>query len=307
MQLQLDVHEQLDLALDIFLRSSDRSVRVERFLDAHDSMICGDAALLQNSFLNLALNARDAMPDGGRLVVRTTNRELAEFFCMTLGGGIEPGHYIEVIVEDNGSGIEQSQLERIFDPFYSTKPPGRGTGLGLATVYGTMRRHGGGVVVRSEPGQGTVFTMYLPLGVKACTGEDESAVLRDVPVRGSGSVLVVDDEELVRTTTAAMLKALGYTVHIADNGEHALELLRTDAAVDLVLLDVVMPGLSGPESGRVMREIRPGLKIVFCSGYTRFEDDRELEKVQARGFLHKPFVLADLSRIVAEVIRQPAG
>jgi len=293
----LDIHNPIREAIALLQRSIDRNIRIEKRFGATAEQVVGDPTLLQNAFLNLGINARDAMPEGGTLTFTTRNLILEGVTGRELPADVLPGRYIEVTVMDTGLGMTTEVLEKVFEPFYTTKPVGRGTGLGLATVYGTVREHGGTIRVDSRPGQGTTVRMLLPQDHRASTPqkvEDTSVV------RGHGCVMVVDDEDLVRSMAKAQLKSLGYEVILAKDGVEALEMYaRLKDKVDLVLLDVVMPRLGGRDTLKRLRMMNPEVRVILSSGFDPEGALEDLDGLGATGFIAKPYRQAQLSQAVA--------
>lgn len=256
-----------------------------------------DPSQLDQILMNLAVNARDAMPEGGRFILETKNRPLDPDYCREHAEGT-PGPYVLLSVSDTGGGMDRETLSHIFEPFFTTKAADKGTGLGLATVFGIVQQNKGFLRVYSEPGQGTTFCIYLPgLGEEGHLSREAAAEEEEAAVRGSETILLVEDEEQVRTLTQRMLEELGYTVVAAASPEEALTLFHNLAALpDLLLTDVIMPGMSGRELHNRLAVSWPGMRAVFISGYTA-----ELlapHQVLAPGthFLQKPFGLPELSR-----------
>jgi signal transduction histidine kinase/FixJ family two-component response regulator len=266
-----------------------------------------DAAQLESALLNLALNARDAMPNGGRLTIELGNRVLDEQYCRQ-HIEVVPGDYAMLAVSDTGDGMTPDVLARVFEPFFTTKPDGKGTGLGLAMVFGFVKQSGGHVNIYSEPGEGTTVRIYLPraISTSAQAGQRTGSPV-DLP-RGSATVLVVEDEAAVREIACAILGDLGYHVLEAPDGEEGLRVFGAHASdVDMLLTDVVLPGkLRGRELAERITAIRPEVKVLFMSGYTensivhhgRLDDGVEL--------LGKPFKREQLARKVAEVLTTAA-
>jgi two-component system, cell cycle sensor histidine kinase and response regulator CckA len=259
-----------------------------------------DPGQIEQVIMNLAVNARDAMPRGGSLTIETSNVEVdAELAARHLGA--EPGPYVLVSVADTGCGMDRETLERAFEPFFTTKPVGQGTGLGLATVYGIVQQTGGHIWAYSEPGRGSTFKLYLPR-----VWEEPAAAEETVPaprVGGSETVLLVEDEEIVRSLVREMLEASGYCVLEAPHGAAAIALAEAHGdAIDVLLTDVVMPGVSGQELAAELGAIRPGLRVVFTSGYT--EDAIANHGVLRPGtaFLEKPFTAAQLAQKLRSVL-----
>jgi two-component system cell cycle sensor histidine kinase/response regulator CckA len=267
--------------------------------------IRADQGQLEQVIINLAVNARDAMTGGGKLVIRTYTAAFDEALRRK-GEEMAAGDYVVVEVSDTGCGIPKEILDRIFDPFFSTKEVGEGTGLGLSTVYGIVKQTGGYIFVDSQVGKGTVFTIYLPRHAQRrgeVAVEPDARSARDLT--GIGSVLLVEDEDAVRSFSARALRNKGYEVHEARSGEAALEMLRSDAALaalDLLVTDVVMPRLDGPTLVREVRERRPNLKVIFISGYAEDNFRQRLGEEEGIHFLPKPFTLKQLAGKVKEVM-----
>ncbi|MDQ2670334.1 MAG: response regulator, partial [Gemmatimonadota bacterium] len=263
-----------------------------------------DRAQLEQVLVNLALNARDAMPAGGRLTIETSPVMLDESYVRRRTGvQIRPGPYIMLAVSDTGSGMDATTLARAFEPFFTTKPVGQGTGLGLSTVYGIVKQSGGYVWPYSEPGLGTTFKVYLPL---AGSDEHRESVADNggaAPSRGNEIVLVVEDEDVVRHLASRTLGSLGYTVLEARHGGEALQVLsRRDSGVQLVLSDVVMPGIGGRELGESVANAHPGLPILYMSGYTGEDVVQRGLLAPGAPFLPKPFTPDALGRKVREML-----
>jgi len=270
-----------------------------------------DQGQFEQVVINLAVNARDAMAaEGGHLAIRTSNLTLSR----PLVGESEqvpPGDYVLIEIADTGTGIPKAHLDRIFEPFFSTKEFGAGTGLGLSTVYGIVKQTGGFILVDSEMGAGTSFRIYLPR-YHETEGEGRAAssdpeVARDLT--GAGTILLVEDEDAVRTFAARALRKKGYSVLEAGSGEQALEVIgeAETGAVDLLITDVIMPQLDGPTLAVRLREQQPGLKVIFISGYTEDSFRQQLDTAEDVHFLSKPFNLRDLAGTVKEVLASGGG
>jgi len=266
-----------------------------------------DPSQLEQVIVNLAVNARDAMPQGGRLTIETANVELDQAYAEQHFPA-QPGSYVLLAVSDTGTGMDAATMSRIFEPFFTTKETGKGTGLGLATVYGVVKQSGGYIWVYSEPGQGTSFKVYLPRVTEA-PEPTRPGPAAAAPLRGSETVLLVEDDEMVRTLTRRMLEARGYTVLSASRGEDALGVVeRHDGPIDLLVTDVVMPGMSGRAVAQRLLELRPGLKVLYLSGYTDDAIVRHGMLEPGIAFLQKPFSADALARKVREVLdARPAG
>jgi len=268
-----------------------------------------DEAQLGNALINLVVNARDAMPSGGTVTIATHNRAIAS--SSALGTAIMPaGEYVEITVADTGTGMSKEIQSKIFDPFFTTKPVGQGTGLGLATVYGIVKQTGGFITVDSEVGHGTAFKIYLPrMRVDANAPVIEvaaPAAPRDVT--GQDTILLVEDEEAVRSFAARALRMRGYNVLEASGGEEALEIVQAgNVDIHLVITDVVMPNMDGPTMVRHVKELKPDLPVIFMSGYAEEAFRRNDQSSEDIHFLPKPFGLKQLAAKVKEVLSsQPA-
>ena len=250
--------------------------------------------------LNLAVNARDAMPEGGTLHLETSNVELDNVYTQE-HPPVQPGRYVMLAVSDTGTGIDKSILPRIFDPFFTTKEVGKGTGLGLSIVYGIVKQSGGYIWVYSEPGHGTTFKLYFP----AITAALENPVVRteSAPRPSGQTILIVEDEATIRGNVRECLQQLGYRVLEAENGSAALQMCDTfHGNIDLVLTDLVMPGMSGYELGGELAQRHPLVRMLFMSGYTEDTAARRDILLQGSAFLQKPFSVADLSNAVHQVL-----
>jgi two-component system cell cycle sensor histidine kinase/response regulator CckA len=261
-----------------------------------------DETQISNALINLVINARDAMPRGGTVTIATRNETVDH--ALSLGTGImPPGDYVRIEVRDTGVGIRNEHLEKIFDPFFTTKPVGQGTGLGLATVYGIIKQTGGFLTVDSEIGKGTAFHIFLPRdkGEVAAPAEPERAPPRDIT--GQETILLVEDEEAVRSFAARALKLRGYQVLEAAGGEEALGLVRRHSGdIHLLITDVVMPNMDGPTLVRAIRRLRPEIAVIFMSGYAEEAFRRNDENAAALHFLPKPFGLKQLAAKVKDVL-----
>lgn len=268
--------------------------------------IRADKRQLEQVLMNLVVNARDAMPDGGEIRIETSNLTLSE--PLSRDRAVVPqGEYVMVRVEDQGTGIAADKIGKIFEPFYSTKRTGEGTGLGLSMAYGIVKQTGGYIFVDSAPGRGTVFTLYFPMFEAQAAAPDKTSepeatsVVRDQVSQGEGVVLLVEDEAPVRAFASRALRMRGYTVIEADCAEKALETLQDDSlSVDLFLSDVIMPGMDGPSWVRQALKQRPDVKVVFVSGYAEDAFGENDDEIPNSVFLPKPFSLKDLTRTVQD-------
>lgn len=262
--------------------------------------IMADYSQIEQVLMNLATNARAAMPEGGELLIETGFSEVDEDFITTHGFG-QIGDYAILSVTDTGLGMDEKIREKIFEPFFTTKEPGRGTGLGLSIVYGIIKQHSGYIDVYSEPGKGTTFKIYLPR-VKAEADETETAV--PSPVQGgTETVLVAEDYEAVRKLTSDMLQNFGYTVIVAKDGEDAInQFMKYRDKIELLLLDAIMPKKNGKEAYEEIRKVKPGIKVLFMSGYTADLINRRGMLDDGLNFIPKPVSANTLLRKIREVL-----
>ncbi len=264
--------------------------------------VLADRGQIEQVLMNLAVNARDAMPDGGKVTIETANVELDASFARQ-HNPLQMGHYVMIAFSDNGHGMDANTMAHIFEPFFTTKETGKGTGLGLATVYGIVKQSGGFIWVYSEPGQGATFKIYLPpTGVAVPVVAVEESLVPD-SVRGGETVLVVEDEAPLRELAADFLRGCGYNILEASNGAEALDLvLNLTGTLDLLVTDVVMPGMSGRALAERLFERGEKLKVLYLSGYTDEAIHRHGVLEPGVAFLQKPFRLADLARKAREVL-----
>lgn len=287
----VDLNAAVANVVQIFSRTIDRSIEIRKSLENDLWRIQADQSQLEHVLLNLCINARDAMPGGGLLSVETLNYE---------GGTPFPeapaGKYAVLRVSDTGIGMEKTTQRRIFEPFFTTKDKGKGTGMGLAMVYGVVKNHGGFITVDSEVGKGSVFTVYLPADFRP-----PGAVVKteEEKVYGKGLVLVVDDEDIVRNFVREALLERGFEVLEASDGREAVDIYRQRRdEIDAVVLDVIMPGMGGKEAFEKMKELNPEVKVLVSSGYSMSDAVEEMLKEGAMDFIEKPF---DLKKLVVKV------
>jgi len=257
-----------------------------------------DQGQMEQVFLNLYVNAWQAMPGGGSIYLETQNVVLEEHDH--LPGLNRPGRYVKVSVSDTGMGMDEKTRERIFDPFFTTKGIGRGTGLGLAMVYGIIKGHGGVIHVYSEPGHGTTFHIHLPASEKSVVKEK---TVSGAILKGTETILLVDDEKMVLEVSKEILESLGYRVFAAGSGQEAIGVyMEKKGRIDLVILDMIMPGMSGGETFDRLREIHPGIAVLLSSGYSVNGQAQEILDRGCRGFLQKPFTTEILSKKIRETL-----
>ncbi len=293
----IDMHIIIRDAVDILQRSIDKRINIVLETNASCSMAAGDDSELANVLLNLGINARDAMPDGGTLTISTADRIVREQ-GISSDPELPDGCYLELCVTDTGVGMTDEVQKKIFEPFFSTKEPGKGTGLGLASVYGTVKDHAGAIEVRSTVGKGSSFSVLLPIS-------DDISVISDLPVEDAvegkiaGTVLLVDDEETVRAIGSDLLKEIGLEVVTAENGRKAIDIvLERKEEISLILLDMVMPELNGHDCFQEIRKIMPEAKVILCSGYAPEETVAKLLKEGVLDIIQKPFRFAELKKVI---------
>jgi len=300
----VDIHDILNDVSVILERSIDKKIEIQINNNAEQSVVVGDSSQLQNVFMNIGINASHAMPDGGEVSFTTSILKLEKIACNEMPFDIEPGCFIEIEIRDRGCGISSENIHKIFEPFFSTKEQGEGTGLGLAAVYGTIQDHHGAVNVSSELGVGTVFRIYLPLSdkvVEKTTGDVKA-------LRGAGQILIVDDEEIIRTTARVMLEDLNYSVITAENGKEAVAVFQEKYKdIDLVLLDMIMPEMNGRDTFKKMREVDDNCRIIISSGFSKDEDLDDLMQRGLDGFIRKPYRKFELSQLLAKVLNKKSN
>jgi PAS domain S-box-containing protein len=293
--------------IELLKRTLPRTIHIEAKLAPELNMIRGNANQIEQVLINLASNARDAMPQGGNLLFETSNVEVDEELARRRPG-LRPGSYVLLRVSDTGQGMDQSVLEQAFDPCFTTKEVGKGTGLGLSTVHGIVQFHGGHIYCHSRPGQGTVVEIHLPaLPADQAAAAPEKSLgewtpLGKVPGRGE-RILLVDDEPDLRALGANFLEAMGYQVFTAQNGEEALEIFsRNEPRPELVILDLGMPGMGGEKCLKEIMAVDPRAKVIVASGYLADEKVKESLRAGAASFVAKPFQRAELAATVRQVL-----
>ena len=291
---------------DLLRRTLGESIEVETVVAGGLWNTAADPAQVESALLNLALNARDAMPGGGRLTVEITNASLDEAYARS-ARDVTPGQYVMLAVTDTGEGMSDEVRTRVFEPFFTTKSNGKGTGLGLSMVYGFVKQSHGHIQIYSEPGNGTTVKIYLPRSRQA---EDAAVVVAepDRAVSQGRTILVVEDEDAVREAAMAVLGELGYRRLEASDAMSALAIVETDAPIDLVFTDVVMPGtLRTREFAQRIKTLRPNLPILFTSGYTDNAIIHQGRLDEGVNLISKPYAKADLARRIAQLLATPAA
>ena len=271
-----------------------KMIEIELDLEKDIKIINADPMQLEQIMMNLGINAKDAMPDGGKLVFETKNIILDEGYCKAHTEAV-PGEYVLLAISDTGHGMDKEVLEHIFEPFFTTKGIGKGTGLGLAMVYGIVKSHNSHIVCYSEPGRGTVFKIYFPVleeaNVELSVESEKEAEIRG----GHETILLVDDEESLLVLGQDMLREHGYTTITVESGERAIEIYKREKdRIDLVILDIGMPGMGGYNCLQELLKINPEIKVIIASGYTDSDKARKVLEHGAAGFISKPYRLADM-------------
>lgn len=296
----MSLNNQIRHVEKLLRRTIPRMIEIRLDLAEDLERVNADPAQMEQVIMNLAVNGRDAMGEGGTLTIQTENVALDEEYCR-LHVEARPGEYVLLSITDTGQGMDQDTLQHIFEPFYTTKGIGRGTGLGLAMVYGTIRQHGGHVSCYSEPGQGTTFKVYLP--AISTDVEDFAGPVEEMPPLGTETVLLVDDEEAVRELGRRILEKAGYKVLTAPNGRAALELYAAKREeIALVVLDLIMPVMGGKDCLKEILGIDPKAKIVISSGFAADASAKDCEELGAKGFVAKPFRFKDILKRVRHTL-----
>ena len=298
----LDLNHQVTEVGSLLERTIPKMIKIELRLGEDLSIIQADPNQLEQIILNLVVNARDAMPDGGMVTLETQNVVLDHEYCKAHLGA-KPGTYVMLSVSDTGHGMNKEVLEHIFEPFYTTKDVGKGTGLGLSMVYGIVKQHAGYISCESQPGHGTTFRIYFPAVEKEEEEEVHEQVDVSSPPGGFETLLMVDDEELVRDLGSDYLRQAGYTVLTASNGREALEVYQENQDdVCLVLLDLIMPEMGGRKCFKELMKINPKVKVLIVSGYTSDASEKDVFELGAGGFVKKPYDPTKLLQTIRDVL-----
>ena len=299
----LNLNEQIEHVKSLLVRTIPKMVKIELLLSDETNSVKAGAIQMEQVLMNLAVNAKDAMPDGGTLTIKTESVDLDEEYCR-LHLGSEPGRYVLLLVSDTGQGMDKETLKHIFEPFYTTKETGRGTGLGLAMVYGIVKQHGGYITCYSEPGLGTTFKIYLP--VTMAEVETPAPIEKPTPTRGSETILLVDDEEPIRALGKRILERSGYHVLTAVNGKEALSIYAKEKdAIRLVILDLIMPEMGGNECLKRLLKINRDAKVLISSGYSAGGESKDAKETGARGFVGKPYNMMQMLEAVRQTLDSP--
>jgi len=296
----LNLNRQVDQVRKLLSRTIPKMIELQVMVSSDLGAINADPTQVEQILMNLAVNAKDAMPEGGRLIIRTENVSLDEQYCRTHFGA-KPGDYVLLAVSDSGHGMNEETLEHIFDPFYTTKDVGRGTGLGLAMVYGIVKQHGGHITCSSETGVGTTFKIYFP-ALSHYTGSPGPSP-DAIPPRGAETILLVDDEEFARDLGRRFLALAGYTVLTAAGGKEALELYKKERSrISLVVLDLIMPDMGGIQCLERLLMIDPKVRVLIASGYSADDATKAAMKARVSGLVSKPYDMRQILQQVREAL-----
>ncbi|MBN1382404.1 MAG: response regulator [Deltaproteobacteria bacterium] len=296
------INDVIDKSADMFGRTK-KEISIFKHFKTDLWMVDVDISQINQVFLNLFINAAQAMPGGGNLTIETDNVIFGENEIKPFN--IASGKYIKISVTDDGAGMNKKTMKRIFEPFFTTKPKGIGTGLGLTSVFGIIKNHGGAIQVESKPGKGTTFKIYLP-----ATNHHEPAIGEEQEkeiITGQETVLIVDDELINITVMKEMLEMLNYRVLCAGSGQEAVAVyMEKQHDIDIIILDMILPGMSGSQTFNFLREINPHVPVILTSGYNAKGEAKKIMDKGCNGFIQKPFHLQDLSKKIRDVLDDPA-
>ena len=298
----INIHELITRSSYMFGRTR-KEIKIQREYGNDIWTIEADQGQLEQVFLNLFVNAGQAMLSGGNLTIKTDNVRLDENYVMPYR--LQSGNYVKISVADTGVGMDETTQQRIFEPFFTTKEMGRGTGLGLASVYGIIKNHAGIINVSSKEGKGTTFNIFLPASEKEVIEEEE---LSDNVLQGSETVLFLDDEDIIIDVGQQLLEKLGYEVFIAKSGTEAIDLYKKNRdQIDIVIIDMIMPDMGGSEVYDQLKQINPEIKVLLSSGYSINGQATEILERGCQGFIQKPFELKELSQKLREILDSNIG
>ncbi len=298
---EVEMHQVLDDAIGMLRRTIDPRIELRTYYGAKNAHLMGDPSQLQNAILNLAINARDAMPQGGILDFSTRDVALDAAYCARQPEPVDPGDYLEIRIGDTGVGMDRETLGRIFEPFFTTKELGKGTGLGMASVYSAVKQHQGLIQVQSELGRGTLITLLLPLDEK---GEKTETPSGDFSPHGEGLILIVDDEKAIRNVLDDALQQLGYSTILACDGQEGVDMFQQyHTRISAVILDYMMPKRNGREVLAFMRHLNPAVPVLIASGYSFGADEKTFLAEGAVGYIEKPFRIQTIAEKIQEAIQ----
>ena len=297
----VNINNSIRNVLNILESTINKNIEINCSLEDNIPRIKGDPTQIEQIIMNICVNASDAMPDGGRLKITTEMAIMDKIFCASHPGA-KPGNYLHIILADTGQGMDKETSSKIFEPFFTTKGKENGTGLGLSMVYGIVKNHGGYINVYSEPGKGSIFNIYLP-PITEDTLKEEKKTPIESPAGGQETILIVDDEEIIRTMLQEVLESLGYTVLLAIDGEDAIQLYsQRHDDIDMIIIDMIMPKMSGKETCLELKKINPEIRVILASGFSQDRVIQEILSSGVNGFIHKPFTISELSTKIREVL-----
>ena len=300
----LDMHQLIDELVRFLTSSFDKKIYIVKKMNAVSPFFFGDPLLLKNAFLNVALNANDAMPDGGTLTFETTLVSIKEDHLLFDKTILTPGEYLQVRITDTGEGISDENIQKVFEPFFTTKEIGKGTGLGLPAVYGIVKSHSGAIDLKNEPGHGAAFEIYFPAAASEDLYRQKEISIGES--NGLPTILVIDDNELIREMAAEMLNNLGYNVIVCRSGNEAVKLYSIHSdKINLALIDIIMPGIDGYETYTQLKQINPWIKAFFISGYSVNEKTNQFLSEGVLGIIQKPFRISEIKHTL-ETVFHPA-
>lgn len=298
----LNINTILKEVVKLLERSIDKRVTIEMNLSKDVKEVLGASGQLEQALLNVCLNARDAMPNGGKLMMSSENVFIDRSYPR-LSWKMSIGEYVKISIADTGIGMNKETMTKIFEPFFTTKKRSEGTGLGLSMVYGIVDKHGGFINVYSEVGEGTVFNIYLPASGGPAPEEKVAEKREDIPLGKNEKVLFIDDEPVVRDLGRDMLVKLGYNVLTAGGADEGMKLFKENIdKLDLVILDIIMPGASGQDLFREMTRLNPKVKVILSSGYNRGFLEEDLANEEGVHFIQKPYAMEELARQVRKIL-----
>ena len=297
----VNVHEIIQEVIALLSRSINKNITIEHNLESQKPFVWGGATQLQNAILNLSLNARDAMESGGTLTFETADVSIDEQYCGSHNIHLPNGSYISISVRDTGCGMDAEVQKHLFEPFFTTKEEGKGTGMGLAAVYGIVKSHKGNIIVQSTPGNGATFRLLLPQTSKV--GHPNTRTIKTIRDFSGISVLIIDDEEAVAKTIKDMLTGFGFTVTTCYSGREAVEIYRMNwKTINIIIIDMVMPDFDGRETFFKMREINPNLSTIISSGFALTKEIELMLKAGANTFLQKPYNQQELVGQIEKIL-----
>jgi PAS domain S-box-containing protein len=297
----IDLNKEIREFEKLLKRMIPKMIEIEMNLEENLNIINADPLQLEQIIMNIAVNAKDAMGEEGKIIFTTENMTLDEDYCRN-NIGYKPGDYVRLSISDTGPGMPKDIAEKIFEPFFTTKETGKGTGLGLSMVYGLVAKHDGHITCYSEPDNGTVFRIFLP-AIETAEKLELKTWEKESPPEGTETILIVDDESLVRNLGERILARFGYNILTASDGESALDIYKKNRnAISLIILDLIMPGMGGKRCLEELFKIDPAIKILITSGYSTDGDIDFAMEAGARGFIKKPFDINQMLESIRRVL-----